>query len=165
MLTIDFKPGSCPRHLDRDDFAQADPCSVRFGILTNKGVQTRYAGLTIELQPKFSLARAEKFFISLKSAFSNSTIWPQRHQSSYWSIAPAGIPNFRRLQAILSAPDFDERFHHADLRAYTLRMRVAQAIPRTITTSLYLQLIPDSAYMLLSRNAYQPVSLLFSEAS
>lgn len=149
------------RCMHRRDFCSADPYGLRIGVLTTKDVLIKHACLTIELQPRSSKAHPENFFINLTPAFSNRTIWSFRHRPSYWRIEPPDIPNFRRLQALMDAPDFDERFQHADLRAYTRRVRTNPAMPRTVATLLYLQLSPESAFTLLSRNAYQPISLMF----
>ncbi|WP_266168845.1 hypothetical protein [Dyella subtropica] len=167
VKSIDFKlfsalTGLHPRAWDRDDFAAADPFGVRVGVLTTKNVRIKQACLTIELQPRSSLNRVAHFFISLTPAFSNRTIWSMRHRPSYWRIDPADIPNFRRLQALMSLPDFDERFQEANLCAYTRRVRAPQATSRTTMTSLYLQLAPNRPFALLSRDAYQPSSLLFN---
>lgn len=160
--TIDLKLfARRTRRMYRGDFCSADPYGLRIGVLTTKDVLIKHACLTIELQPRSPHARPENFFLNLVPAFSNRTIWSFRHRPSYWRIEPADIPNFRRLQALMDAPDFDERFQHADLRAYTRRVRKNPAMLRAVTTSLYLQLTPERAFTLLSRDAYQPISLMF----
>jgi len=147
--------------LDRDAFLHADPYGVRFGILTEKEVVIRRACLTIELQPRSSQVRVENFFITLIPAFSNRAIWSLRRRPSYWRIEPADIHHFLRLQSLMRIPDFDQRFQHADLRAYTRRIHTTPVTTRAAAPSLYLQLMPNNGFTLLSRNAYQPTSLMF----
>lgn len=60
----------------------------------------------------------------------------------------------------MGEPNFEERFQHADLRVYTRRVHPPQGATHLHETSLYLQLVPNAPFVLLSRNACQPISLL-----
>jgi hypothetical protein len=117
------------------------------------------------LQPRSSYARVERFYIALTPAHTNRAIWTLRHKPSYWRFDPDDVPGFRRLQALMGEPNFEERFQHADLRAYTRRAHQPQGATRLHETSLYLQLVPNTPFVLLTRNANQPISLLFRAAN